>query len=148
MELESRDPIASAKWYRRAANQGSAQAQTELGDMYAAGLGVPQNLAEAARWYRAAAEQRSLESWPAGKAESSLGYMYAVGEGVPQDFAEAAKLFRMAAERHHWCRENESNFRGYEERIHFLPAVDAAERAWLCEAAERGWALVPGIRAE
>ena len=42
---------------RHAAEQGDAAAQHTLGIMYANGLGVPQDDAEAVRWYRLAAEQ-------------------------------------------------------------------------------------------
>ena len=45
------------KWYRMAAEQGDADAQTDLGIMYDNGFGVPQDYAEALKWYRKAAEQ-------------------------------------------------------------------------------------------
>ena len=47
----------AARWYRLAADQGSATAQHDLGVMYHFGQGVPQNYAEAVRWYRLAADQ-------------------------------------------------------------------------------------------
>ena len=42
---------------RLAAEQGNANAQFNLGLMYANGEGVPEDDAEAVRWYRLAAEQ-------------------------------------------------------------------------------------------
>ncbi len=42
---------------RLAAEQRDAQAQYNLGVLYAEGRGVPQDDAEAARWFRLAAEQ-------------------------------------------------------------------------------------------
>ena len=42
---------------RARAEEGVAEAQFNLGVMYAEGRGVPQDDAEAARWYRLAAEQ-------------------------------------------------------------------------------------------
>ena len=45
------------KFYRLAAEQGYADAQYNLGVMYANGHGVSQDYAEAAKWYRLAAEQ-------------------------------------------------------------------------------------------
>ena len=42
--------------FRQAAEQGHADAQFNLGNMYANGEGVPEDDAEAARWYRMAAE--------------------------------------------------------------------------------------------
>ena len=47
----------AAKWWRKAAEQGHADAQNNMGLMYERGEGVPQNDAEAAKWYRQAAEQ-------------------------------------------------------------------------------------------
>ena len=44
-------------WYRRGAEQGDADAQFNLGVMYAEGEGVARDDAEARRWYRKAAEQ-------------------------------------------------------------------------------------------
>ena len=43
--------------YRKAAKQGDADAQYNLGVLYADGRGVRQDHAEAVRWYRKAAEQ-------------------------------------------------------------------------------------------
>ena len=47
----------AVKWYRKAADQGYAKAQSNLGVMYDNGEGVPENDAEAVKWYRKAADQ-------------------------------------------------------------------------------------------
>ena len=47
----------AAKWYARAAEQGHAGAQNELGVMYLRGDGVYRNTGEAAKWFRLAARQ-------------------------------------------------------------------------------------------
>ena len=65
------------RWYRKAAEQGFAQAQLALGNMYMKGRGVAQDYKEAAKWYRQAAEQRFAA------AQCSLGRMYENGWGVP-----------------------------------------------------------------
>jgi len=52
-----RDYPEAVRWYRKAADQGYAKAQYDLGNMYSQGKGVPQDYAEAARWYRKAADQ-------------------------------------------------------------------------------------------
>ena len=44
------DAAEAVRWYRLAAEQGLARAQTNLGFMYANGSGVPQDAAEATRW--------------------------------------------------------------------------------------------------
>ena len=43
------DYAEAVKWYRRAAEQGDAYAQNNLGLMYANGKGVPQDYAEAVK---------------------------------------------------------------------------------------------------
>ena len=82
----------AVKWYRLAADQGSAAAQTNLGDIYDLGHGVPQNYAEAVKWYRLAADQGSAA------AQNNLGALYASGHGVPQNYTEAVKWYRLAAD--------------------------------------------------
>ena len=46
-----KDNVEAVTWYRKAANQGHAEAQGQLGVMYANGLGVTQNNVEAVAWY-------------------------------------------------------------------------------------------------
>ena len=43
-------------WYRKAAKQGHASAQFNLGVMFDGGQGVPQEYGEAVAWYRKAAK--------------------------------------------------------------------------------------------
>ena len=52
-----RDYEAAVRWYRRAAEQGDADAQNNLGVMYGKGQGVPRNYIEAYIWYSLAAAQ-------------------------------------------------------------------------------------------
>jgi TPR repeat protein len=85
------DFTEALKWYRKAAEQGDAEAQTYLGGMYESGEGVTQDSAEAVKWYRKAAEQGYAT------AQTYLGRHYN-GEGVTQDYAEAVKWLRKAAE--------------------------------------------------
>jgi TPR repeat protein len=51
------DNLQAASWYRKAAEQGNADAQYSLGRLYYEGRGVPQDYAQAAAWHRKAAEQ-------------------------------------------------------------------------------------------
>lgn len=53
----SEDESEAVRWYRLAAQQGLAEAQFSLGNMYFNGRGVPQDYEEAARWVRLAAAQ-------------------------------------------------------------------------------------------
>jgi hypothetical protein len=68
-------------------------AQYNLGIMYAAGRGVPQNDAEATMWYRRAAEQGYV------LAQSSLGLRYSNGLGAPRDAVQAFMWLSLAAAR-------------------------------------------------
>ena len=77
---------------RKKAEQGDANAQFNLGWMYAIGDGVPKDSTEAVKWFRKAAEQGNAN------AQCSLGLKYDKGDGVPKDEREAVKWYRKAAE--------------------------------------------------
>lgn len=78
--------------YLAKAQQNDTGAQAALAFMYAKGIAVDKNEAEAVRWYRLAAEQGHIN------AQYNLGVIYAKGRGVPQDYDEALRWYRMAAE--------------------------------------------------
>ncbi len=86
------DYTEAARWYRKAADQGDADAQFTLGRMYGKGEGVAQDHEEAAKWSRKAAEQGHAGG------QNNLGVACQFGLGVPQDYEEAAKWYRKAAE--------------------------------------------------
>ena len=93
LRLLRNDRYAEAMtWFRWAADQGYAAAQSALGNMYDNGQGVPQDYVEAVLWYRRAADQEHAA------AQYILGFMYDRGRGVPQDDVEAARLYRLAAD--------------------------------------------------
>jgi hypothetical protein len=113
--------------YRRAAEQGHAKAQNDVGAMLLHGLGAAADPAAAVPWYRKAAEQGLAEAqfnlaarylngsgvaqddeeaarWLAQAAQqgdvdaiAQLGTLFRLGQGVPQDLAAAADLHAMAA---------------------------------------------------
>jgi TPR repeat protein len=60
-----KDFALAAMWYRKAAEQGDAYSQNNLGALYDSGQGVPQDYSEAYFWYSLAAAR-----WPAGSAEN------------------------------------------------------------------------------
>ena len=68
------------KWYRKAADQGNADAQAMVGAFYYLGKGVPKDAAEAHKWYRKAADQGDAM----GLAQVGLMYLGA-GDVVPED---------------------------------------------------------------
>ena len=73
------------------AAQGSAWAQSQLGQLYANGRGMPQDYATARGWYEKAAAQG--HAW----AQTQLGQLYADGRGVPQDYKKAWQWWEQAA---------------------------------------------------
>jgi hypothetical protein len=86
------DYAQAISWYRKAAAQGDAHAQFNLGLMYDHGRGVPQDYAQAASWFSKAADQGDAN------AQFNLGLMYDHGRGVPQDYAQAISWYRKAAD--------------------------------------------------
>jgi hypothetical protein len=87
----AKDYAEAVRLYRLAAEQGYANGQASLGDMFEYGLGVAKDAAEAARLYRLVAEKGDAA------AQNNLGLMFETGKGVEQDFAEAVRLYRLAA---------------------------------------------------
>ncbi len=79
------------RWGGRAADQGVAAAQHNLGVMYGDGRGVPRSDVEAVKWYRLAADQGFA------KAQHNLGVMYEHGKGVDRDYVLAFMWFDLAA---------------------------------------------------
>jgi hypothetical protein len=88
------DDKLAVEWYRKAAEQGHANAQNSLGVMYVRGRGgLPQDDKQAVEWYRKAAEQGNAY------AQNNLGVMYANGRGgLPQNEELAVEWYRKAAE--------------------------------------------------
>ena len=66
----------AVEWYKKAAEQGYAKAQYNLGVMYDNGRGVDVNYKKAAEWYEKAAEQGLAE------AQYNLGMLHYHGHGV------------------------------------------------------------------
>jgi TPR repeat protein len=78
-------------WYRKAADQHNASAQSALGFMYAVGHGVERDDAVAMAWYRRAASQGDTS------AQAALGFMYYDGQGIPKNNVVAHMWFNLAA---------------------------------------------------
>ena len=110
-KVEAKDPIAettlascydlgmhvkpdgkeSIRWITKAANQGYAPAEYELGRIYLYGRGIPADYGQALIWERKAAEQGDA------RAQRDLAFMYERGVGVAADPAQAAEWNRKAA---------------------------------------------------
>jgi TPR repeat protein len=87
------DYAQAAFWYLKAAEQGYAAAQYDLGDSYLFGHGLPVDYEQGITWFRKAAEQ----GYPA--AQTDLARFYLNGKFVSQDYAQAVYWYRKAAER-------------------------------------------------
>lgn len=94
------NPDEAMNWFRRAAEQGHADAQKQLADAYNLGIGIEQNDALALEWYRRAAEQGHPE------AQYQMGHVSSVGsngqtiapEKASQWFSRAAQLGHAGAQ--------------------------------------------------
>ena len=86
------DYAEAVKWYRKAAEQGEANAQSNLGVMYYNGHGVRQDYAEAVKWNSKAAKKRNAI------AQYNLGIAYESGRGVRQDSALAQEWYGKACD--------------------------------------------------
>lgn len=90
-QVLNNDPELAAGWFFRAAEQGFADAQFNLGLMYANGEGVDKDMTQAVELFKKAAEQGHVD------AQNNLGAMYFTGEGVERDEKKAIGWFEKAA---------------------------------------------------
>jgi TPR repeat protein len=80
------DDAQAVEWYRKAADQGNADAQFFLASCYDAGVGVPQDYVLAHIWLNLAASR--------GVEEAVRGRDIAARRMTPAQIAEAQKLAR------------------------------------------------------
>jgi TPR repeat protein len=81
------DSAEAARWYRKAADQGEAVGQFNLGGMYAEGQGVPQEYVTAHMWLNLAAAKDGEDD--AAKARDTIAK-----EMTREQLAEAQRLAR------------------------------------------------------
>jgi TPR repeat protein len=129
-QIEERITAAVRLRNARLADEGDADAQFNLGMMYAKGKGVPQSYAEALKWFRKAAEQGFAA------ARYNLGIMYDNGHGVPQSYAEAAKWYRKAADQ--GDASAQYNLGSMYVRGQGVPEDCAETTRWYAKAADGG----------
>ncbi len=165
---KQKDYSEAVKWYRKAAEQGHASAQYNLGVCYEDGQGVPRDFSEAVKWYRKAAEQGyTFAQYNLGKcyyygwgvtknyseavkwyrkaaeqgyidAQLTLGGCYENGQGVPKDYSEAVKWYRKAAEQGDTYAQN--NLGVCYEKGQGVPKDYSEAVKWYRKAAEQGQA--------
>lgn len=122
------DHEKSIYWSKKAAEQGNAKAQFNLGLSYAKGEGVPQDMYKALHWYEKAAAQgqpnaienvkvlqhlknseptaqfeamKALAQQGDANAQFHLAQSYQHGINVPKDKTLALKWYKKAAEQNH-----------------------------------------------
>lgn len=120
------------KWYRLAVEGGWYEAAYKLGNMYAAGEGVPKDDNEAARWYHKTAEMDSY-AW---NAWYKLGLIYRDGIGVSKDSEKAWDWLDQAARKGH---ADAQYALGMMQLAGEAPDIDGAD--WFREAAGKGHVL-------
>jgi TonB family protein len=87
------DYAQALAWFGKAAEQGNAPAQINVGSMFANGMGgVSVDFRQAVAWYSKAAEQGNPQ------AQTDLGFMLADGRGISLDYKQAAFWYRKAAD--------------------------------------------------
>lgn len=85
-------PADALNWYKKAAQQNSIDADTDIALMYANGKGVTRDSGQAVAWFRRAAEGGDAS------AQYNLALMYERGEGVARDYKEAMRWLTAAAD--------------------------------------------------
>jgi len=125
------DHAEAAKWVRKAAEQGHAVAQYNLGIMCAKGKVVPLDYLEAFKWYRKAAEQGQA------KAQYDLGRMCALGEGVPLDYELAHKWLSLAAT--YWDASDEAGRNGVIKQRDHIATLMSHEQIVTAQYLAREW---------
>ena len=88
MLLQKSEPKKAFDYYRHAAAQGHAEAQSDLGFCYEFGIGTEKSGKSAVEWYKRAADQGNMFG------TYHLGRCYDQGIGVSKDNAMASKWYR------------------------------------------------------
>ena len=89
---ENKDYANAFAGFKKLAEQGNAEAQFSLGEMYMGGKSVARDDREAVSWLRKAADQGYAS------AQANLGFIYETGRGVPKDDRQAVAWYRKAAD--------------------------------------------------
>lgn len=87
----AQDFYIAVKWYTKAAEQGDARAQCNLGRIYSIGQGVKQDYKKAFEWFVKSAAQNNMY------AQENLGLMYKKGDGVNRDIKKAEEWYIKSA---------------------------------------------------
>lgn len=123
----------AAKWYQKSAEQGTAEAQAQLGICYQNGFGVSQDYEQAVKWFSRAAKQGEKYG------QAMLGLCYGNGMGVPVNDIEAYKWLSLANSRE-W---RETDFVRKLLAVPFKVCQERMSRAEIMEAQRLAAAFMP-----
>ncbi len=87
---------------KRAAEDGYAQAEADIGELYEDGLGAKQDYARAMAWYQKAADQNNPDG------QNDIGALYEHAHGINQDYAQSMAWRRKAADQGYAAALNDS----------------------------------------
>ena len=118
----------AVKWWRKAADQGNADAQNYLGEYRERGS-KEQDQVEAEKWFRKAAEQGHADG------QYNLARCYHYGKGIAEDYDEALKWYRKAAEQGNVYSQYELGW--HYQHLAEKPDLEEAVK-WYRKAAEQG----------
>lgn len=120
-----------------AAEEGDAEAQNMVGEIFEQGLGTEPNYQVAALWYERAAKQGHKG------AQFNLGTLYETGKGVPKDKRAALNWYRQA-----WGITDDSLvYRSDAQQALIAQAEDYAEQQEQAVAAARASATAAAVAA-
>lgn len=131
-EEQREDYTSAINWYRKAAEQGDAIAQTKLAWFYYTGTGIDPDYEQAAHWYQQAAEQGNAE------AQFNLALLYERGDGVDANSETALKWYRQATTQQHPPSITRLGWL-YDTGTH-VPANAQTAETWYRQAAQLGYA--------
>lgn len=124
------DPVQSAYWYRRAADQGDPEAQAELGYFYMAGVGVPRDESTAIKWFTRAAGSGSR------LAKLNLAAIYMKGIGVHRDTTLGFNILNQLAQKGYPVAES---YLGIAYYCGFgVPVNRSTAEKWFAKSAKAG----------
>ena len=139
----AQDYAEAMRWYRKAADQGNAVAQYNLGGLYENGRGVAQDYAEAMRWYRKAADQgirrravqprrctRMAGAWRRTTPRRCAGIARPPTRDMPPPRTTSAGCTRMAGA---WRRTDAEAMRWYRKAADQGNAIAQYNLGWMYE---------------
>ena len=122
----------SFQWFRKAADQGYAPAEKDLGVLYLKGHGLPKNNSKGIYWIEKSADQGYAP------AEAAICFLYYNGDGVPKDGVESMKWCHKAADQGDAIAEyffGVANYVGYAS----VPKNYKKAIYWLKKSAAQGY---------